>query len=434
MTAEIAVFNRSAIALAADSAVTTTSEFSEKIYNNADKLFELSKTHPVALMIYNNASICGAPWELLIKTFRKKLAASHHSHVNKYADSFFKFVQSNVNIITPDMQKKYFFGLYSEVILPPILQQVQNEDIANFLQSNNTFPSSSQYHSFIEKRALEKFNLLNNNEFFFDFTQEDMNCAKDEANKIALDICAQRIAPDITSTGINYPQSLIDALIDLFAVYTCKESDLTTYSGIVFAGYGEEEFYPAIESYHLYGVFNNKIMRPSGTHKNNKGQSIGIYPFAQDDEVHTFMRGCSNGVIKCVNDSVETSLLNVKQEVTTLLLSQNPNLNVSDIEAAFDASIASHHDYTHVALNNYVTLNHVQKVLSILGALAKVDLGYMAESLVNLTAFKRKVSNESDTVGGPIDVAVLSKGDGFVWIKRKHYFDKEVNYQYFNRQ
>lgn len=39
MTAEIAVYNRSGIALAADSAVTTTNGFSEKIYNNADKLF-----------------------------------------------------------------------------------------------------------------------------------------------------------------------------------------------------------------------------------------------------------------------------------------------------------------------------------------------------------------------------------------------------------
>ena len=30
-------------------------------------------------------------------------------------------------------------------------------------------------------------------------------------------------------------------------------------------------------------------------------------------------------------------------------------------------------------------------------------------------------------VGGPIDVAVISKGDGFVWIKRKHYFKAELN-------
>ena len=34
---------------------------------------------------------------------------------------------------------------------------------------------------------------------------------------------------------------------------------------------------------------------------------------------------------------------------------------------------------------------------------------------------------DSETVGGPIDVAVISKGDGFIWIKRKHYFDPKLN-------
>ena len=121
-------------------------------------------------------------------------------------------------------------------------------------------------------------------------------------------------------------------------------------------------------------------------------------------------------------------------EVTGLISAQHPSIPRYEIEAAFDATIATTQGDTLEALQNHMTLNHVQKVLSVLGSLAKVDLGYMAESLVNLTAFKRKVSNDSDSVGGPIDVAVLSKGDGFVWMKRKHYFDKELNYQFFKRK
>lgn len=89
MTAEIAVFNRSGISLAADSAVTTTNGFSEKIYNNADKLFELSKEHPVAIMIYNNALLCQAPWELLIKSYRKTIKAPLKT-IDNYVDNFFR--------------------------------------------------------------------------------------------------------------------------------------------------------------------------------------------------------------------------------------------------------------------------------------------------------------------------------------------------------
>jgi len=59
--------------------------------------------------------------------------------------------------------------------------------------------------------------------------------------------------------------------------------------------------------------------------------------------------------------------------------------------------------------------------------LPKDELGAMAESLVNLTKFRLRVSPERETVSGPIDVAVISKGDGFVWLKRKHYFQPELN-------
>lgn len=63
--------------------------------------------------------------------------------------------------------------------------------------------------------------------------------------------------------------------------------------------------------------------------------------------------------------------------------------------------------------------------------LPKDELAAMAESLVNLTSFRRKLSMGAETVGGPIDVAIISKGDGFIWVKRKHYFSPELNQHFF---
>lgn len=59
--------------------------------------------------------------------------------------------------------------------------------------------------------------------------------------------------------------------------------------------------------------------------------------------------------------------------------------------------------------------------------LPKDEMASLAESLVALTSLHRKVSTEVETVGGPTDVAVISKNDGFIWIKRKHYFDPKLN-------
>ena len=46
MTAEVAILNREAVAIAADSAITLDRPEGHKIYNTANKLFALSVTDP----------------------------------------------------------------------------------------------------------------------------------------------------------------------------------------------------------------------------------------------------------------------------------------------------------------------------------------------------------------------------------------------------
>jgi hypothetical protein len=51
MTAEIAILNKNGVALAADSKVTIGTTGQEKTFDTVNKLFTLSKVHPVGLMI-----------------------------------------------------------------------------------------------------------------------------------------------------------------------------------------------------------------------------------------------------------------------------------------------------------------------------------------------------------------------------------------------
>lgn len=81
-------------------------------------------------------------------------------------------------------------------------------------------------------------------------------------------------------------------------------------------------------------------------------------------------------------------------------------------------------------LSQHKRTNFVDPVLDAVAALPKDELAAMAESLVSLTILKRRVSMTAETVGGAIDVALISKGDGLIWIRRKHYFDKNLNAQF----
>ena len=73
MTAEIAIMNKTAVALAADSAVTIEQEKGQKIFNTVNKLFALSKYHPVGVTIYGSANFMDVLWESIIKIYRAKL-------------------------------------------------------------------------------------------------------------------------------------------------------------------------------------------------------------------------------------------------------------------------------------------------------------------------------------------------------------------------
>ncbi|MFC4296384.1 hypothetical protein ACFO0A_15115 [Novosphingobium tardum] len=82
MTAEVAILNKAAVALAADSAVTISSGSSQqKIFDSADKLFELSTSVPVAVMVNGDMNFSQAPLPVLIKDFRGKIAGDFRTVV-----------------------------------------------------------------------------------------------------------------------------------------------------------------------------------------------------------------------------------------------------------------------------------------------------------------------------------------------------------------
>ena len=51
--------------------------------------------------------------------------------------------------------------------------------------------------------------------------------------------------------------------------------------------------------------------------------------------------------------------------------------------------------------------------------LPKDDLANLAENLINITSLKQKITYQLETVGGFVDVAIITKGDGFIWVKHK---------------
>ena len=107
--------------------------------------------------------------------------------------------------------------------------------------------------------------------------------------------------------------------------------------------------------------------------------------------------------------------------------------NVASI-ADFDNVVARARHEMGDAILDRAQREHALPLRRVLGVLPVDEMAELAETLINLQALKEKVTKSSETVGGPVDVAIITKSEGLVWVKRKHFFDIGLNSRYLVRQ
>ena len=107
MTAEIAIMNKEAVALASDSAVTVMGRNRQKIFTSANKIFRLTHYHPVGIMIYGNASFMNVPWDTIIKIYRTKLGQNKFDTLKEYANNFIDFLDNENPLFPESVQEDY---------------------------------------------------------------------------------------------------------------------------------------------------------------------------------------------------------------------------------------------------------------------------------------------------------------------------------------
>lgn len=414
MTAEIVIMNKMGVAMAADSAVTVAGK---KVYNSANKLFMLSKYHPVGIMIYGSAEFMGFPWEVLIKLYREELGNKEFETVADYANSFLEFLASTNHISEQD-ETSYVvqaaFQIYAEVI-----NRVRNS-IGTLLQQKTTVDDKDTL-TVIDFEISKMLAEIDQHDFDFEMAPK---IETQLAKKIS-PILIKRLAVAFDRLPLTAAQQ--KKLIKIGAMAITRKI-FNHESGIVFAGFGRTEVFPSMLSCAIKCRASGRVIR-SNTETAQISSSIAdgstavIKPFAQGEMVHAFMGGVDPSLSKLSSDYLEK----VFREFPVKLLEHFKLPNEASLRPIL--AQAGHEVFNNYknALRDYQRENHINPVLSAVASLPKDELAAMAESLINLTSFKRKVTIETETVGGAIDVAVISKGDGFIWIKRKHYFQPQLN-------
>jgi hypothetical protein len=423
MTAEIGVLNKHAVALAADSAVTIRTQNGRKIYNSVNKLFSLSKYHPVGIMIYGGADLCGVPWETIIKTYRKKLNTAAFPSIKEYAIDFINYINKKNSFFPQKEQEAYTLHLVQFTFLR-VSKQIQSA-VHELLEGSKDVPFES-----IDKVVAEV--IIREYSKYSDM--DDIKTFSPPFKKRFHTHYKAKFTLLIDNLFEKYPLSVLSKkrLLELGYNVILKNS-FSSYSGVVIAGFGDDEIFPALVSFKANSVVCNELRYAleDDVSIGHSGSSAAVIPFAQSDMVHAFMCGIDpalthvmEGFLSALFKSYPTRVIeHIQSHLTSDQLKKIGDLSFLSTDVLSDFKNN---------LGGYQKENLINPIVQSVAFLPKEELAVMAETLINLTLFKQKISvNSDETVGGAIDVAIISKGDGFIWMKRKHYFNPEINSRFF---
>lgn len=400
MTSEVLIMTPSAVAMAADSVVTINGN---KTYEGVNKLFMLSKNPPMGIMIYNNVNFIAIPFETLIKDFREQIMDDETANtVDDFKNKFKEYLENE--------PKKNNFPMLSfqdkiKIFTNHMVNEVSNLDentIDEWLLDNEGLDVFDTYKDiiFTDDNSLENFN----------------NCLKD-------------ILPELNS---DKKAKTHEVLKNIFVQIMVLEN----YTGVAIVGFETDKLFPSCTLFKIRYIYDDKFIFDNIENDEVGGKKGVIFaPLAQTDVIELFLTSLDslteeqlkmyfNNMINGYNNRLkeliksEESISNDDAEKVISILDKVQNKH-SEFDERFDEFISG------------IKRTNRTPILNSIMFLPKDELSNLAESLINITSLKRKVQDGLETVGGDVDVAIITKGDGFIWTKRKHYFKPELNPHFF---
>jgi hypothetical protein len=411
--------NTLGIALAADSAVTISGPRGQKIYNSADKLFQLCEDRPVGIMFYGNAGLLGVPWETLVKEFRR--TSSTATSIDGIAEDFTGFIEKNVRRFFSDGEQLHVVRRHTSVLMRRVVETIKESVKGiDFDRPLSEREVESRLRLFVRDAVRKVAELVTGHKVLDRAVPKRTLRTKYGA----------AVAKGIDSAAAELPLSraqrakLVDLVLEALRRNFAVANSVT---GLVFAGFADGSLFPSLVEVKVEGIVANKlrVLAKNGVNISHEQRSV-VVPFAQSEMVHAFMEGIDPRVRDFTQKIVETFLQGFPEQV----LKDVPALSSrqrSAVTRALSSAVVPATKVLWESLARQRRVEYAVPVAQVVSHLPKDELAAMAEALVNLTSFRRRVSPDAETVGGPIDVAVISRGDGFVWIKRKHYFSPELN-------
>ncbi|MGI9594514.1 MAG: hypothetical protein ACR2QK_00055 [Acidimicrobiales bacterium] len=396
----------SGVAMAADSVITVQTRTTSAHYQSAEKLFRFSSRNPIGLMIHGSPSLLGIPWAPLIKQYRR-LNIDPAPTLRDEAKSFLGYASSeivkaaargstgleamkgewlrqSVTAMSDRMKSEAVEASANAAGDPTTAMQLALAKIAN-LQPPEREPLTSA--------ELDAETALLTDSDAADWARRTME-------RIARVL---RVDPRVIPFWAELQQIWEPTLQAMMANLGRTPSR----TGLVLAGYPGDSLLPELLAIDVDGMVGDTI-RASVRYE--RALHIGrlaaeARAFGDVGPILTQLDGVSPDRQRQDVGTVERLIEEVGDDSPEMVASLNNVLKYL-------------HTYPRSRRESY---------LAALEIMPLAEMASTAERLVGIARLHASARLEPRTVGGPIDVAVISRTDGFAWTERKLYWPAGLN-------
>ena len=472
MTSQIAMLNHLGVALASDSAVTMGT--SGRTFSSVNKIFSLAGRQPIAIMVSGRARYIpgDVSWERVVGMFREHIGSKEFPKLNDYVEEFQSYVTQNPELNSKSsndvaIQESLVDHFTDEVIRQAsVREQVLTHQSYGVRKMLYDLPDVGNHLSReIQDRIENVFDQVQEKSEW-EFVKNYWDSKEDYENHCYR--IQKRHNKNVKLAAENFckrhecSKAFIPKMKSIFLFHLISYGDRfnwQAHSRLAFGGFGENQISPEITickvgvnildssfgEYEYHQIRHRESFEDDGDLRKLK-DSEGNYffpprwsasslmmPFAMTSELDTTLNG--------INQKNERELGwwlpdDIEESVSKLLIErmeQTEGIGKATMEKISNLLETSKDDFREKIREEvkqgllYTKRSRRAIFRSACSSLPLEELAGFAETLVSLEANITHYSKDVRSVGGPIDLATITKEDGFLWVNSKHHVDSSKN-------
>ena len=417
MTALVGILNVRGAAIAADSAVTMTRDRNRKIANSANKMLRLSSAQPVSVMICGSGMFLGTPWDIVIRRYRQKWGQVSLPTVQECVGDFFSYMVSE-KVFFPDIYEKRFLK-YSLCNLFQVLREdVPFVDINDEGEVKNVKSIIKTFKSEI-KKSIASMAQFGKCPMFEDYTLEQFT--KKTSSVVDEFIEEQLEDNDFLSFPVEVYQAIRDDLVAGLLCYVTTRSE-NEGATLVFTGFGADEDYPTLISANVNEGFDGRVcyhVKDEDIVHVSADKPVAICPFAQTDIMKSLLTGVNPGFNNVACERGSQMYMEFDRMLQESVCGEELDEEFSGILQEVKC-LDLYHSFER--FDKKLMGQSSKQWLKTLRNYDLQDMAQLAENLIAMTSLERHMTFSEEGVGGPIDLAIITKNNGFTWLSRKSWY------------